>query len=496
MSKVDKKKIKKQKKIIRNIGIVFSLILFVSSIVFDIFVGGVNVLPNKYFLPLVLISNLFIILFSIVLIKPKFRIWFKVIIMLMGMFFCIIFWIGCSYINKTYHFMDKIRSQGMITETYYVVVNKDSKYTKIDDLKDKKIGTFDEQIDIYDMAIKELSNKIKYESVEYKSVLGMSEELLDENVDAIIISAYHKDSIEESIENFKDGTKIIDTIEVKVKEESSKQADVNVMEETFTIYVSGIDQYGDISTRSRSDVNMLVTVNTKNHEILLTSIPRDYYVQLHDTTGYKDKLTHAGIYGINMSVNTIQDFLDINIDYYVRVNFSTLIDVVDIIGGIDVYSDKGFIPWTNTKLYIPEGNVHMNGAMALAFARERYTYQEGDRHRVQNQQDVITAIIKKVTSSTTILTKYTTLLDELSNSFETNIKTSTITTLMKHQLDKMPSWTIKNYSLNGSDSYDYTYSAGMQKLYVMIPDKETVAKAKEYIDGMENGKTLKELGLE
>ena len=138
----------------------------------------------------------------------------------------------------------------------------------------------------------------------------------------------------------------------------------------------------------------------------------------------------------------------------------------------------------------------MDGAMALAFARERYTYQEGDRHRVQNQQDVITAIIKKVTSSTTILTKYTTLLDELSNSFETNIKTSTITTLMKHQLDKMPSWTIKNYSLNGSDSYDYTYSAGMQKLYVMIPDKETVAKAKEYIDGMENGKTLKELGLE
>ena len=197
-----------------------------------------------------------------------------------------------------------------------------------------------------------------------------------------------------------------------------------------------------------------------------------------------------------MSVNTIQDFLGINIDYYVRVNFSTLIDVVDIIGGIDVYSDKGFIPWTNTKLYIPEGNVHMNGAMALAFARERYTYQEGDRHRVQNQQDVITAIIKKVTSSTTILTKYTTLLNELSNSFETNIKTSTITTLMKHQLDKMPSWTIKNYSLNGSDSYDYTYSAGMQKLYVMIPDKETVAKAKEYIDGMENGKTLKELGLE
>lgn len=492
----DKKKIKKQKKIIRNIGILFSLILIVSSIVFDIFVGGVNILPNKYFLPLVLISNLFIILFSIVLIKPKFRIWFKVIIMLIGMFFCIIFWMGCSYINKTYHFMDKIRQQGMITETYYIVVNKDSKYTKIDDLNGKNIGTFNEKIDIYDMAVKELNNKTKYESIDYKSVYEMCEELLNKNVDAIIISAYHKDSIEESIENFKDDTKIIDTIEVKVKEESVKQVNVNVMEDTFTIYVSGIDQYGDISTRSRSDVNMLVTVSTKNHEILLTSIPRDYYVQLHDTTGYKDKLTHAGIYGINKSVNTVEDLLGIDIDYYIRVNFSTLINVVDVIGGIDVYSDKTFIPHTNRQIRISEGINHMDGAMALAFARERYTYIEGDRHRVQNQQDVITAIIKKVTSSTTILTKYTTILNELSNSFETNIKTSTITALIKHQIDKMPSWTIKNYSLNGTDSYDYTYSAGMRKLYVMVPDKETVNKAKTYINGMENGKTLKELGLE
>lgn len=490
-----KKKIQKQKKIIRNVGIIFSLILILSSIVFDIFVYGVNVLPTKYFLPLVLVSNLFIVLFSIVLIKPKFRIWFKIVVMIISMLLCIIFWIGCSYINKTYHFMDKIRSQGMITETYYVMVSKDSTYNKIDDLKSKQIGTFDEKIEIYDMAISELKQRVDYESIEYKSVLEMSEELLDGNIDAIIISAYHKESIEESLDNFKDDTKVIDTIEVKVKETQLEHSDVNVMEETFTIYVSGIDQYGEISTRSRSDVNMLVTVNTKNHEILLTSIPRDYYVQLHDTIGYKDKLTHAGIYGINMSVNTIEDLLDVKIDYYVRVNFSTLVDVVDVIGGIDVYSDKGFTPWTNQSIYIPEGNVHMDGKMALAFARERYTYQEGDRHRVQNQQDVITAIIKKVSSSTTILTKYSSLLDELSNSFETNIKTSTITTLMKHQLDKMPSWTIKTYSLNGSDAYNYTYSAGMQELYVMIPDEQTVAQAKTYIDGMENGLTLKELGL-
>ena len=244
-----KKKIQKQKKIIRNVGIIFSLILILSSIVFDIFVYGVNVLPTKYFLPLVLVSNLFIVLFSIVLIKPKFRIWFKIIVMIISMLLCIIFWIGCSYINKTYHFMDKIRSQGMITETYYVMVSKDSTYNKIDDLKSKQIGAFDEKIEIYDMAISELKQRVDYESIEYKSVLEMSEELLDGNIDAIIISAYHKESIEESLDNFKDDTKVIDTIEVQVKETQIKHSNVNVMEETFTIYVSGIDQYGEISTR-------------------------------------------------------------------------------------------------------------------------------------------------------------------------------------------------------------------------------------------------------
>lgn len=209
---------------------------------------------------------------------------------------------------------------------------------------------------------------------------------------------------------------------------------------------------------------------------------------LHGTSGYKDKLTHAGIYGINMSLETIQDLLDMDINYYVRVNFTTLINLVDAIGGIDIYSDTAFTAWTNPKCIYRVGNMHLNGECALAFARERYAYQEGDRHRVQNQQDVIKAILNKVLSSTTLITKYASILESLSYSFQTNMPSNKIYELVNMQLDSMPSWEIKNYSLNGADSQNYTYSYSAEKLYVMEPDLETVETAKELIDIVEKGK--------
>ena len=277
---------------------------------------------------------------------------------------------------------------------------------------------------------------------------------------------------------------------IKILNEENKKVDKSVTTESFNIYVSGIDTYGDISTRSRSDVNMVITVNPKTNTILLTSIPRDFYVQLNGTTGSKDKLTHAGLYGVDMSIKTIEDLLSIDIDYFLRVNFSTLVSVVDLIGGIDVYSDKGFRPWTAPDIYIPKGNVRMDGKTALAFSRERYAYVEGDRHRVQNQQDVISAIIKKMTTSTALLTKYTQLLDSISNSFETNINMGEVSKLMKLQLNKMPSWNIQKYSVNGFDSSNYTYTFGKQLLYVMEPDYATVKSATSYINNVIAGKEI------
>lgn len=247
--------------------------------------------------------------------------------------------------------------------------------------------------------------------------------------------------------------------------------------------------------RGRSDVNMLATVNPKTHEILLISIPRDYYVQLHDTTGPKDKLTHAGIYGIQMSVTTLEDVLDVPINYYLKVNFSTVVNLVDTLDGIEVYSDQSFTPWTNRNLTISKGNIHMDGATALAFARERKAYSTGDRHRVQNQQAVISALISKISHSPIILTKYSEILQDISNSLETNLHHDEISALIRLQLQDMPNWQIYKYNLEGEDAHDYTYSMGHQLLYVMTPDFATVDKAHNLITSMLAGESLNTAGL-
>ncbi|HPF83770.1 MAG TPA: LCP family protein, partial [Bacilli bacterium] len=426
----------------------------------------------------------------------KFKAWIKIVInvisvIVIGMFAIIFF-----YINRTYDFMDKITSKNTITEKYYVMVKKECEYTDIRDLVNDSVGTYDEKIELYKKAIKKFNSLVDAKLVKYDAVDSMAKDLLNDKVKAIIISAAHKDTIDTDLDGFMDNTRILYTIEIEIRvDKAVKHSNVNVTKDTFNIFLSGMDAYGNVSSRGRSDVNMIITVNPNTNEILLTSIPRDYYVQLHGTTGNKDKLTHAGFYGTEMSINTIQDFLGIKFDYYVKVNFSTLINIVDIIGGVDVYSDKSFKPWTNGKIYINKGMVHMDGATALAFARERHAYLEGDRHRVQNQQDVITAIINKLTSSTELLTKYTSLLNSVSNSLDTNIDMKNITSLNKLQLNKKPTWTIKKYSLNGTDSYNYTYTYGNQQLYVMNPMQDTINTARTYINGIMDGKTFSQLGI-
>ena len=228
---------------------------------------------------------------------------------------------------------------------------------------------------------------------------------------------------------------------------------------------------------------MVVTVNPNTNKILLTSIPRDYYVQLHGTTGLKDKLTHAGIYGVNMSVQTLEDLLEVDINYYVRVNFTTLIELVDALGGIDVYSDYSFISYHGNYPF-KKGMNHMNGHQALCYVRERYAFKDGDRQRVKNQQAIISTIIEKVTGSSTIITKYSSILNTFGKSFQTNMGSDKIYSLVNLQLDKMPSWTIENISLNGFDKKALTYSYTGGELYVMEPDMETVHEARNKIDSI------------
>lgn len=485
-------------KVSRIIGIILATILGISTLVLGYMVISINLLPAKYLFPALAVLLVIALGFGAAMISRKVKPAIKAPFFVLSGIFSLIYLFGIFYLNQTFSFFNNLNGQEYTVEEYHIIVKKDSPYQDIHDLRDKTVATFDEEIEVYQQAIKQLDALTKVNLEKVDSINNLPAALNDGSADAILISTVHKEMIaEEDTTKFFDSTRTLYTIKVRVKLETTETAKVNVSDEPFTVYISGIDAYGDIGdmTRGRSDVNMLATVNPKTHEVLLVSIPRDYYVQLHGTSGTRDKLTHAGIYGVQMSIDTLEDLLNIQIDYYLKVNFSTVTQLVDTIGGIDVYSDQRIVPWTNRNIVIPKGNVHMDGAMALAFARERKSYSTGDRHRVQNQQDVISAIIKKVSSSTVILTKYSEILNDLANCITTNIGKDEISSLVKLQLDTMPSWQIAEYSLNGSDSHNYTYSMGQQMLYVMEPDLATVQAAHDYIEGIIEGKTISELGI-
>ena len=488
---------KKFRASVNIISLIIGILFLLSMATMFGLVTYLNILPVKFFIPFTILTALFTLLVSFMLFNFKIKKGIKIFFSVLGILVVAVSAVVLNYAIHTFDFLKDISNADLkITEKYYVMVRADSPYNKLEDIATFTVGTFNENTNIYQEAIKQLTDKVEVTLVECDSSIQNVDNLLSGESTAILLSNLHKEQYQEENKGFSDQVKILETIEVETDHKENEVVTIKpVSEDVMTIYISGIDTYGGINLRSRSDVNMLVTVNKKNHEILLTSIPRDYYVQLHDTYGYKDKLTHAGIYGVNMSVQTIQDFMGIDINYYVRVNFSTLEAVVNSIGGVDVYSDLTFRPLHHKAVVIKQGMNHMDGKTALAFARERYAYQDGDRHRVRNQQEVLKAIISKATSDVSILTRYTTLLNNVSGYFQTNVDMNEVAKIVKIQLDEMPSWTIKQYSLDGTGSKQPTHSMGATPLYVMIPNQDTVNTGSRYINGMTKGKTFKELGL-
>lgn len=475
-------KTKKQKK--KNINtisiVIFSIYLIISVVLVGI-VTNLKVLPIKYFIPLLIIYLIITGVFGFISINKKFKKWLKIFIDVLSVLFIGIYGFCLYYLQSTLNFMGNIKADDYQTEEYYVIVKEESEYENIKDLDNEKMATYKSELDNYEEALDQLNKEVQTIEKEYESYIEASEALMDDEVEAVFLSSAYKSIVEDQIQNFENDTKILYTISIKVENTAAEVTQKDVTNEPFNIYISGIDVFGDISLVARSDVNMIVTVNPKTHKVLLTSIPRDYYVRLHGTTGYKDKLTHAGIYGINMSITTLEDLFDIDIDYYVRANFSTVIKLVDAIGGIDIVSDATFTAAADSKCRFKYGTNTVDGACALAYSRERYAYLEGDRHRVQNQQDVLKAILNKTLSSTTLITRYTKILESLGNSFQTNMPTEDIYKLVNKQIESMPNWNIEQYSVNGFDSHNFTYSYPSGKLYVMEPDIQTVSEAQNKI---------------
>lgn len=466
----------KKGKIINIISKVLMIILYIISIIIGIYINKLNILDFKYLIisyTALFIMNILITLLVLGAKSTKQRIMTIILnIIILPLIIILTF-----YLNSTINFIESTSSDYEYRE--YLVLVTSNKYSKIKNLKNKKIAFID--IDLYlEDSINYLKKNISINDQKYNDISKMTTDLNNNILDAIVLESSYISLLEENYNDFYKSTKTIYKYKLKIKKEYNSN-NVETNSKPFIFYISGIDTYGDISKISRSDVNMVVVINPKTYKILLVNIPRDFYVQLHGTTGTKDKLTHAGMYGIDMSVNTIEDFLNIDINYYLRINFTSLINIIDIIDGVDVYSDKTFTTSNKPYCHMVEGINHLNGECALAYSRERYAYSSGDYHRGSNQQEVIKGVINKLNNKI-ILMKYGNILNAINGSIETNMSYYEITSLIKHQLTNEIKWDVQTVNLGGTGGYNVTYSMGSTRLYVTEPNYKQVEETTNLIN--------------
>lgn len=356
-------------------------------------------------------------------------------------------------------------------ETYEVLSLEgvESSYYESKDLNEvMSISSADKYVDLVK---KELSDDSWRDVREVGSATELVEALRSGEANLVSINSSHLEAIKEYIPGLDDEVRTIHSFKVRV-DSSAGLSDVTT-EKPFVLYVSGVDTYGSINASSRSDVNMLVLINPKTHHILLVNTPRDYYVDLPAVGGVKDKLTHAGLYGVESSVAAIENLYGITVDRHLKVNFTTLVSVVDAIDGITVKSDYAFKSFK-------VGDNYLNGKQALEFSRERYEFSDGDRQRGRNQQRVIEAIISKL-GDPKILLSYKDVLMSLQSSMQTNLEPELIRQVVNQQLDTMRPWSVESVSVDGRGGYDSTYSMGPTLLYVMYPDDNSIYVAKDAI---------------
>ena len=459
-----------------SFGKYLSIFLLIVSVLVLVLVYFINVLPLEYFIVLVILV-LITDLFAIMLLLSKGRIR-NVIGILLTIILLILMIFGITYELNTLDFLKQFGFNSYKTENYNVIVLDSSEYDELEDLNDLSIAHLD--LDTHkglQNAVADIKKEIDFTSLVGEDISDLTEMLESDETSAIILESAQLSIIEEENKEFYDSIRIIWSTDVEIEIAKIGES-VDVTKDSFNILISGIDTYGSITKVSRSDVNILVTVNPSTHSILLTSIPRDYYVLLPEFNEY-DKLTHAGIYGIETSVSAVENLLDTTINYYIKVNFTSLIDIVDALGGITVESNYDFT--TQDGYHFTKGTNELNGKEALSFARERKAFADGDRIRGQNQELILASLINKAMSAS-IITNYVDLLNALDDKFVTNITDEEITDFIKKQISEMASWNINAISLDGSNAYDYTYSYKSQKLYVMKPYEESVLNAKEQIN--------------
>lgn len=472
----------------KSIGfMIFAIIL---SVILVVFTGGLvyqifklQILPDNILIPIILVLILLTLIFVLLINFSAHGLVSKILCSLMVVVLSAVYGLGNYYLYSTNTTLETVTDQGnKAKNTVSVVVLNSSGLENVNSLEGSKLGVLKT---IGNEATKKSltdlkKNNVTYTKKTYDNMLGMLKALYDGEVDAIVLNEAYRSNVcdLEDYTNFNNDTKVIHKTVYYTKENSSSLAVSDITSKPFNILISGNDSFGSLDENSRSDVDMLVTINPVTSTILLTSIPRDSYVKevCNDYAcnyGVYDKLTHTGIYGVDTTKDTIENLLDIDINYVYRVNFTSMIDIVDALGGVDVTVPEGMAVskfYTNSNLEgVHEGENHLDGKRALAYSRERKAYLDGDLQRARNQQQVLQAMFKKATSPE-IIKNYTSLLKALIGAFDTNMTTKEITSFIKYQIQAKPSWKFEQFVLKGDNDLRMSAELGSEVSVVILYD--------------------------
>ncbi len=397
-----------------------------------------------------------------------------------------------SYANTSIQTVEKINKK-KDTERLKMsfVVLKESPLETMKDLENVEVS-------IANQMDKENINKVlkKYKKERKKDLnvedagdyLTLGQNLINGNTQAILLNENFRKMLDDTVGSFSDRTRVIKTYSINGNNKFKENKEVK-KDQSFNVYISGIDTYGDLSTVSRSDVNLIVSVNPKKGKILITSIPRDTYVNIAGLGEYaNDKLTHAGLFGVETSIKTIEKLLDINIDYYAKVNFTTLTKLIDLLGGIEVENPVSF-DTIDGKYTFPQGKIEMDGDMALSFSRERYHLAEGDIDRGKNQARVMTGIIRKLLSTETLL-NFNSIAEVALDSVNTNMPYDKMIEMANGQIEEAKDWKIKSQALKGEDATGLpSYLMPTSNLFMMKADDDSIKEIRSNI--LKNNKIKK-----
>lgn len=502
----------------KKMKIVSRILLFAeiaSMVLVAFFLKKQDILPDMSYLLMIIVFALIVVFQCTLIMRKRFKKWKHVFSIVLSCVLTAALLFAFFYMNNIYSKLEKLtvpkatvtESESVaetedkaevtksaaapkMTTTMNVFVRIDDKYKDLKDLKGKTFGIMEV------MDKKNTENAVEYISGELgediktsvqPGILGLTEALKNKKVDAFVVNSGYETAITDNDESFYQWAVLLCSVDVEAAplEDNSKTASVgDVSVEPFLVYISGMDTRGDqiVAEVGNSDVNILMAVNPSTHKVLLINVPRDYYYYLWGDQNYPDKLTHSGYYGIDCGIETLDSLFDSSINYYVRVGFNSVINIVDALGGIDVNSDYTF---DIEGYHFDAGVNHLDGMAALQFSRERMSLPGGDRARGANQEEVISAIIGKMTSSA-LITNLDPVLDAIVNNVVTNFSVEDMNALIKMQLTDNPEWEVTKIAVDGAGDWQYCYSLGSAN-DVMIPDWSTVDAAKEQLKALMSG---------